>query len=86
MARRYPDTFHLPNLTGLKAGDIVKVSNGGERFWVILTDTNTDDTCRGVVDNSLVSPCGYDAGDTLLFEKRNIYQVMSYATKNNQGL
>ena len=75
MAQQSPHTFHLPNLKGLKVGDIVKVCNGFERFWVILTEINIGNMCQGIVDNLLVFPCGYDLGDMLHFEKRNIYQV-----------
>ena len=38
MAQQSPHTFHLPNLKGLKVGDIVKVCNGfkpePETFYV----------------------------------------------------
>lgn len=78
MARLYPDTFHLPDLSGMVVGDVVKVCNGYERFWVTLTELTGQlpgDVCRGVVANDLVHPCGYNVGDEILFERRHIYQV-----------
>lgn len=80
MAVRYPDTFEAPTLDDLRlieVGDYVKIcARDKERFWVLVTGIEGE-VVTGEVRNVLLSTDvhGLRLGDTVVFEKRNIYQV-----------
>ena len=78
-AKKYPYSFFKPSeefLLHLEIGDIVKLCNGEERFWVVLTSVNHDlDYYEGEINNPLVSKHGYDYGDLIAFKRENIYQA-----------
>ena len=83
MGRDHPGTFEAPTadeLKGIRAGDFVKICNGEERFWAVVTVTNEADPIegafRGTVNNRLVGDNEYDFGDLLEFRGRHIYAIM----------
>ena len=59
----------------LYKGLIVKLSNGYERFWVIIQKINKN-TIVGIIDNKLIHPInGKNYGDVIIFKLANIYDV-----------
>ena len=75
------DTFRAPApemLANLKEGDIVKISNGRERFFVEISKLNAathDVTIIGIVSNELVCGSEYNVGDYVHFEPKHIYKI-----------
>lgn len=77
MHRMFPDKFEIPSekeLRKLKIGDIVKVCHNEERFWTIVKRIRND-TIYAKVDNDLVLKHDFKLGDTIKFEKKNIYAI-----------
>lgn len=80
MSVRYPDTFEAPTLDDLRlieVGDYVKIcARDKERFWVIVTGVEGE-VVTGEVNNDLICTDvhGLRVGDTVVFEKRHVYQV-----------
>jgi len=77
MAQNHPDTFEAPTteeLNQIKEGSSVKISNGEERFWTLVTKVSGDKV-TAAVDNQLLGEYGYDLGDEIEFEKRHIYSI-----------
>jgi len=76
MAKEFPDTFEAPSpsdLHKLRTGDIVKVSNRAERFWVQIV-SRRDDIFLGRVDNCLLSGrVGID--DHIKFHECNVFEI-----------
>ena len=83
MGRYDPNIFYLRNHHELKVGNMVKVCNGKEMFWVILKGVNPDDMYRGVINNSLRSTRDYNFGDTILFDRRKIYKIAELKVDDN---
>jgi hypothetical protein len=86
MAAENPDTFEAPSSAELRAlhpGSVVKVHNGQERFWVMVTGICPHASgfgpaltaFRGRVMHRLVFEAPYDRGDTVEFEGRHIYAI-----------
>ena len=78
-AEKHPNKFEVPTkrkLNNLKIDDIVKICDGEERFWVIITDVHKNQIV-GKIDNNLIGDQEYGAGDHIHFEKNNIYDVYS---------
>ena len=76
----YRDVFDIPNEDALKnlgVKDIVKISNGFERFFVIVTGIDGD-TVYGKIENHLVGKYDYDYKDVVHFEKKNIFIIKKY--------
>ena len=76
MAKEFPDTFEAPSasdLSKLRAGDIVKVSNNSERFWVQII-SRSDDMFLGCVDNALLSG-RVRYGDHIQFHACNVFAI-----------
>lgn len=83
MAIKNPDTFSVPGsceLSLLKAGDYVKVCYNAERFWVLLTVVDGD-KLSGSVDNDLIFEQPFKLGDSIAFEKRNVYDIITVAER-----
>ena len=77
MHKQHPDTFEVPfksELDAIKEGSTVKVCNGKERFWTQVTDVDGD-KLTATVDNNLIDSDGINLGDTIHFEKKNVYCV-----------
>ena len=74
MARLHPKAFAYPDTTNLQVGELVKLCNGRERFWVLLTAID-DNSLTGTIDNQLVDETGYNFGDMISFGKQHVYQV-----------
>lgn len=77
MAKEHPKTFNAPSakeLNNLKVGDTVKVCNDEERFWTIIKSINGE-VIEAKVDNVLGGDYGYNRGDIITFEKKNIYSI-----------
>ena len=61
-------------LKRLKIGDIVKVCHNKELFWTIIKRIRND-TIYAKVDNDLILKHEFKLGDTIKFEKKNIYGI-----------
>ncbi len=77
--KKHPNTFYAPSkdeLSKITKGNTVKVSIGGERFWVTVSkvDGNHID---GQVDNDLIHTeiHGFVDGDPISFCKEHIFQI-----------
>ena len=73
----YPDKFEVPTdieLDKMKSGNLVKICNGKERFWVEITEIN-ERYLLGRIDNEIVSGKDYKKNNIILFEKKNIYDI-----------
>ena len=85
MGSLYPDSFDVytdEELNAIKPNDFVKVclennKQDGERFWVKVTVVEGN-TITGTIDNHLFGALlfGVDSGDTIQFEKRNVYDII----------
>ena len=83
MSTTYPDSFYYPldDIEKLKVGDIVKVCDDYERFWVIIEEIRDNGIFVGKVNNGLVGGTllGYSApynfGDLIFLKKQNIYEI-----------
>jgi len=83
MSLEHPDTFESPDddaLRAVRAGTLVKICNGQERFWVLVAKSWTPADAgpcewahHGAVQNELVFDAVYDIGDTVSFRGRHIY-------------
>jgi hypothetical protein len=79
-----PDSFHLPTakiLNNIIVGSLLKVCYkfppgfcpSGERFWVIA-EAIQNDTITGKIDSKVLwAP--FFLGQTITFEKRNVFDV-----------
>jgi lactate dehydrogenase-like 2-hydroxyacid dehydrogenase len=79
MSQRFPETFKAPSdeeLEEIKPDYTVKISNGMERFFVLVHEIY-DDLIVGEVNNKLVCDRGYNSGDLVIFHKKNVYCVHS---------
>jgi uncharacterized protein YegJ (DUF2314 family) len=79
MHKRNPKTFEVPTpdeIKNLKQGDLVKVCENNERFWVTIIKLE-DEKIVGRIDNDLVFRHEFGYGDTINFEKRHIYSIYS---------
>lgn len=61
-------------LDGLRPGDTVKISNGFERFFVLVREVGGN-TVTGVIQNHLVGTYEYNYRDSVQFEKCHIYSI-----------
>lgn len=78
MAKENPNTFETPTkqeTDALKIGDHVKVCNGKERFWVLITAVGKN-SFTGSVDNILVSTDEYPLGCLVNFKWIHIYDFI----------
>jgi hypothetical protein len=86
-SRRNPDTFHIPDVAdrcSLRIGDHAKVGleseEGGERFWVKITEVNAKQkgaVYKGTVDSDLVVfdlPIGHE----LSFEPWHVLGILRH--------
>ncbi len=76
-AKKAPFTFFAPSISELediKAGSIVKICNGDERFWVTV-NLISDEDIIGTIDNDLLGNNPYKCGDKVKFHKNNIYDI-----------
>ena len=89
MHREHPATFDAPSeadLAGLRPGDLVKVCNKRDRFWVTLTEAQPDGTLVGVVQNRPVGKQRYGMGDGIRFHVRNVYVTQQPARPGRLSL
>lgn len=73
----YEFLFTIPteeDLKQLKESDMVKISNGFERFFVRIIEIR-DDCFIGMIDNHLRGSYDYDYGDKVRFYGYNIFTV-----------
>lgn len=80
LAFEHPDTFFVPRdseLKKVKPGDHVKVSRGGERFWVKVEGFEGR-KWHGMIDNVLKRNYDLRAGDRIYFQRKHIYAVTRY--------
>ena len=81
MARLYPDTFNAPStedISEIKNGDHVKVCNGQERFWILVSNNDiVTQRITGQVDNILFDATeGLGLGDPVTVEYRHVYNLL----------
>jgi hypothetical protein len=77
MHRNNPDRFEVPSqeeLDKLDIGDVVKVCDGYERFWTIITHVDGD-FLQASINNHLLDKDKGRVGDIVEFEKRHIYAI-----------
>jgi hypothetical protein len=82
MSIKHPDSFSYweEDIANLKIGNIVKVCDDCERFWVIVKAINGDNIV-GEVNNGLIGNFDtgklppYNFGDLIALKRENIYQV-----------
>jgi len=80
MMEQNPNTFEAPTLdelNNIQLNDFVKVSIGGERFWVCVGKLITDEIIEGVVNNDLLCTDvhGIECDDKIIFNKSNIFSI-----------
>lgn len=68
------NNFYIPMTTSLKIGNLVKIANNFERFWVKIVEIK-DLYILGEIDNHLTFNESYDYKDVIIFEKCNIFEV-----------
>lgn len=71
-------------LDGLAPGDMVKISNGFERFFVLVREINGI-AVKGTITNHLVGVYGYDYHDTVVFQKRHIFSIRKRAPPSEEA-
>lgn len=81
MQRLNPETFEAPTLEELSkiaVNQHVKICAEGERFWILVTEIKGNRVSE-MIDNDLVKTDehGLKYGDTVIFEKRHIYQTQT---------
>lgn len=77
MHRNNPNTFYAPSeeeINNIEKGFTVKISNGQERFWNEVVEINNNHLLVKI-DNQLVGNKGYNYGDILWIEKKNIFDI-----------
>lgn len=77
LAKWFPLTFDCPTaseLESLEPGRLVKISDGQERFWVVI-DSIQGSSLVGRVDNQLIGGQPYDLNSAVAFELRHIYAI-----------
>lgn len=69
--------MRLELLAALRTGDLVKVSTGHERFWLVVLRQENIEIFVGRVDNELVATehHGLVAGDEIYFCPHNVWDV-----------
>jgi len=88
MARAHPTTFQRPTVRQLDSicpGNIVKVCDNWERFWVIVTRRDDDGFIVGKVDNFLVQKKAYNRGALVRFGAENVYEILVGEKQNPNG-
>jgi hypothetical protein len=76
MAKEFPETFEAPspsNLSQLQAGDIVKVCDNYERFWVQIVSRRGDIFLAHVGNVLLSGRLGI--GDLIQFHACNVFDI-----------
>ncbi len=75
MAEEHPDTFHRDDdaILEVGVGSVVKVSTGGERFWVMVTEEQRPYFTGTVNNHLLFTPLRF--GEMIRFHADNIYDV-----------
>ena len=81
----YPDTFIAPTvaqIASIRIGDFVKICEGGERFWAIITQILVSSPGNpfgnymvAKVDNDLIGGSSYSYGDELIIRGFHVYDV-----------
>ena len=81
LKKENPNTFFAPSeehLKTIEVGDSVKVSTGGERFWMTVSELTPEEGVIGIVDNDLI--CSEDHGlffeDKVAFKLENIHNIL----------
>jgi predicted RNase H-like HicB family nuclease len=78
MALSHPKTFQAPTeseLASICPKCTVKISNGKERFFVLVQKVMDDGTIEGTVNNHLVCGSPYNYNDKVRFHKNNVFVV-----------
>lgn len=86
MQANHPKTFQAPSdseLDSICPECTVKISNGQERFFVLVQKVHDDGTIEGTVNNHLVCGSPYNFGDVVRFHKNNVFLVHTPAFLRN---
>lgn len=76
MHKKHPDTFEIPTpdeLNSLKKGDMIKVANRWERFWVMIEKRDGDKIIARVSNFLIASPLKIQ--DAIEFKTKHIYSI-----------
>lgn len=79
MAKKHPATFEAPtkeDLDAIKPEHFVKVCHAQERFWNIVKKIKGN-KITAEVNNDLIGDHPFKCGDTIEFEKRHVYSIMT---------
>lgn len=77
-----PAELPAAQLAAITIGDAVKISNGRERFFVIVTGCDGNSAAVvGRIDNALVRAAPYGYGDRVLFQRQHAWQVHDAASR-----
>ncbi len=71
-------TFYAPTeeqINEIRIGNIVKICNTRERFWVRIIEIDGE-YLYGDIRDILMIDRGYDFGDTVRFERKHIYDCL----------
>ena len=78
MNETYPDRFWSPSqymLDNIRITDLVKISNGKERFWVEIIKILKNGFYECKVRNKLLDKELYDFGTIIKIHQNNIYDI-----------
>ena len=76
MSLEFPDRCHYweEEIKLMKVGDIAKVANEHERFWVVVKEI-TPKYISGEVNNILIMSPSPQLGEKIIFKRENIYET-----------
>jgi hypothetical protein len=87
-AESHPDTFEIPSVEermSLRVGDVAKVifeslkpGYEPERMWVVVTEIHEPGKYTGEVDNHSFNPNLPRLSDPVLFESKNVMQLIRF--------
>jgi hypothetical protein len=93
-----PEELPAAQVAAITIGDAVKISNGRERFFVIVTGVGNSASAAaaaatgvgnsataaavvGRIDNALVRAAPYGYGDSVIFQRRHVWQIHDAASR-----
>lgn len=92
LARSGYSLLSQERLDSIKPSDTVKIGNGVELFWVLVTEIK-DGRIYGTVDNHLGFDHNkrryavpYNRGDTVMFSKENVYDIHTQEWRMNEAI
>jgi uncharacterized protein YegJ (DUF2314 family) len=66
------------DISQIKENELVKISNGKERFWTLIKQINkSNNTIIGQIENNLVYNTTYNYGDLVKFNLNNVIDYIN---------